>query len=252
LWTAGANRPKISRQRARRSHSGGPPGDFSFFIGGIESRSASPPKVEPAMASKHTSPERLLPKALAGDAPALGQLLEYYRHYLTVLARVQISRQARAKAGASDVVQETFLNAYRKFDQFRGRTEGELVAWLRAILATCVVNYVHRHYARHRRDVRLERSMNDPLDESAHLLDKAFVASQSSPSQIAVRREQVVQFANALERLPQSYRNVILLRHVQGLPFAEVARRLEKTVDAVQKLWVRGLDRLRRELEDVS
>jgi RNA polymerase sigma-70 factor (ECF subfamily) len=202
------------------------------------------------MASKNIRPEQLLPKALAGDQPALGQLLEYYRHYLTVLARVQISRQARAKAGASDVVQETFLNAYRKFDQFRGTTEAELVAWLRAILAASVVNYVHRHYARRRRDVRLERSMTDPLDESAQLLDKALVASHPSPSQIAVRREQVVQFANALERLPKAYRNVILLRHVEGLPFAEVARRLKRTVDSVQKLWIRGLDRLRKEMGD--
>ena len=92
--------------------------------------------------------------------------------------------------------------------------------------------------------------MNDPLDESAHLLDKAFVASYSSPSQIVARREQVVRFANALERLPESYRNVILLRHVEGLPFAEVARRLKRSVDSVQKLWVRGLDRLRKEMGD--
>lgn len=193
-------------------------------------------------------PEELLTKALAGDQSALGDLLEHYRQYLTVLARIHVNRQVQAKMGASDLVQEAFLNAHRSFGEFRGQTQSELVAWLRKVLAACVVDYVHRRYARRRRDVRLEERLEADLDKSAQHLRSAVAATHSSPSQIAVRREQVVEFANALERLPKSYRSVILLRHVDGLPFADIAKLMGRSVDSVQKLWIRGLDRLRREL----
>src|SRR5437016_4813866 len=77
----------------------------------------------------------LLDRARAGDDVATGQLLESYSKYLMLLARVQIGRRLQGKADASDLVQETFLEAHRQMKQFRGTTEGELLAWLRRILA---------------------------------------------------------------------------------------------------------------------
>jgi RNA polymerase sigma-70 factor (ECF subfamily) len=69
-----------------------------------------------------TEAEQLLQQARAGHAPALGTLLERYRAYLSVLARVQIGRRLRGKVDESDVVQEAFLGAARDFPQFRGTT----------------------------------------------------------------------------------------------------------------------------------
>ena len=86
------------------------------------------------------------------------------------------------------------------------------------------------------------------LDESSRVLDQGFVAPQSTPSQQAARREQAVLLADALERLPPEYREVIIAHHLQGLPFPEVARRMDRSVEGVKKLWTRALARLRRSL----
>src|SRR5438128_3702696 len=119
-------------------------------------------------------PERFLRLARAGGGPALGQLLELYRNYLSLLARLQIGRRLQGKVDAADLVQETFLKAHRDFACFRGSTEAELVSWLRQILALNVA-YLVRHYcATQRRDVRLERQLAVELDQSSRVLDGGF------------------------------------------------------------------------------
>jgi RNA polymerase sigma-70 factor (ECF subfamily) len=202
--------------------------------------------------SADPDPERLLRLAQAGDGQALGQLLELYRSYLALLARLQIRRRLQGKVDPSDLVQETFLKAHRHFAQFRGRTEAEWVGWLRQILALTVVNLVRHYHGTRRRDVRLERELADELDQSSQVLDRGLVAPHSSPSDQAARREQAVLLAEALEQLPADYREVIILRHLEGLSFPEVARRMDRTVPSVEKLWIRALTRLRRSLGDGS
>jgi RNA polymerase sigma-70 factor, ECF subfamily len=196
-----------------------------------------------------SQPELLLDQARAGDGPALGRLLESYRAYLSVLARVQIGRRLQGKADASDVVQEAFLGAARDFPQFRGTSEGEFRAWLRQILASLLANLVRHYQGTQRRDIRLERQLSVELDQSSVALDRGLVAPISSPSQQAVRREQGVVLADALARLPAEWRDLLILRHLEGLTFPEVAQRLGKTIDVVKKLWPRALAGLRRLLE---
>jgi RNA polymerase sigma-70 factor, ECF subfamily len=193
-------------------------------------------------------PEKMLRLAQAGDDEALGRLLELYRNYLTLLARLQIDRRLRGKIDPSDLVQETFLKAHANFGQFRGRTEGELAGWLRKILATTLVSVVRHYFGRRRRDVRLERELAAAVEESSRALDGGLAAKQSSPSHEAARREQGVLLAEALGRLPADYREVLILRHLEGLPFPEVARRMNRTPGSVEKLWIRALARLRRSL----
>jgi RNA polymerase sigma-70 factor (ECF subfamily) len=193
-------------------------------------------------------PEQLLRLARAGDDSARGQLLELYRNYLALLARLQIGRRLQGKVDPSDLVQEAFLKAYRHFEQFHGNSEGALVSWLRQILLSHLVDLVRRHRDSRRRDVRLERDLAAELDHSSRHLDAALFARQSSPSEQASHREQAVLLADALSRLPDDYREVLVLRHLEGLTFAEVAGRMGRSVDSVDKLWVRALDRLRRSL----
>jgi RNA polymerase sigma-70 factor (ECF subfamily) len=190
----------------------------------------------------------LLHRARAGEGSALGELLEAHRNYLTLLARLQIGRRLQGKADAADVVQETFLEAQRGFAHFRGDTEAEFAGWLRRILAATLAHLIRRYFGTRGRDVRLERELGDALDQSSHALDAALADKHSSPSQRASRNEQAVLLADALERLPADYREVIILRHLEGHTFPETARRLGRTVDAVEKLWVRALARLRRSL----
>ncbi len=193
-------------------------------------------------------PERLLSLARAGDGDALGGLLELYRGYLALLARLQIGRHLQGKVDAADVVQETFLEAHKDFGQFQGHCEAELVAWLRRILATNLANVARHYLGTQRRDVRLERQLHDAMEQSSRVLDRALVAKVSSPSQQAARREQAVLLADALEQLPDDHREVIILRHLEGLTFPEVAARMGRSLDVVKKLWPRALARLRRVL----
>ncbi len=200
------------------------------------------------MADVGPNPEELLAQARAGNGPALGRLLELYRSYLEILARLQIGRRLQGKVDAADLVQEAFLAAHRNLPQFRGTTEGELTAWLRQVLASTLAMQVRHWCGTQRRNVALERELTAELEQSSRALDRGFVAEQSTPSERAARREQAVLLADALGRLPEDYREVMILRHLEGLSFPEVARRLGRTVDSVKKVWVRALAQLRRRL----
>jgi RNA polymerase sigma-70 factor (ECF subfamily) len=190
--------------------------------------------------------EQLLRLPRAGDELARGRLLESYRPYLALLARLQIGRRLQGKADAGDLVQETFLKAYRDFGRFRGTTEAEFVAWLRQILAANLAGLVRRFLGTQRRDVRLERELTADLEHSSRALDGGLVARHSTPSQQAARREQAVLLANALGRLPEHYREVIVLHHLEGLSLSAAARRMGRSEDSVEKLWARALVQLRR------
>ena len=198
--------------------------------------------------SSETSVSALVARARRGDPAILGRLMERYQAYLMLLAEVQLDRKLRAKVDASDVVQHTFLEAFRDFGQFRGGSEGELTAWLRQILSRNLAQELRRYQGTKRRDVRLERSLDHELDASSLALERGLVAEGSSPSREAMRRESAVILADALNKLPKDYREVILLRHIRNLPVAEVAQEMGRSTEAVRHLWMRALAKLRTEL----
>jgi RNA polymerase sigma-70 factor (ECF subfamily) len=193
--------------------------------------------------------ELLLARARRGEQGALGRLLDRYRDYLTLMARVQIGRRLQGKADAADVVQEAYLEACRHFEQFRGSSEPELTAWLRQILATCLSRLVRHYYGTRARDVQLERTLEDEMAESSRALGIGLAAPHSTPSQQASRREQAVLLTEALGRLPADYREVLILRHLDGLTFPQVAECMGRTLDSVEKLWARALARMRLAFE---
>lgn len=198
----------------------------------------------------NTESSRLLPLALRGDAAARGDVLESYRTYLELLARVEIGRRLQTKVDTADIVQETFLEAHRNFDTFRGATETEFVAWLRGILARRVANLVRHYLGAERRDLRREQGLEVNLEHTSQVIDRGLIAVQNTPSQLVSEREQGVLLADAIAQLPPDYREVVVLRHLEELPFADVAQRMGRTVDSVQKLWVRALMNLRRLMKE--
>lgn len=193
-------------------------------------------------------PQDLLRRTRRGDAAAWGRLLEGYEQYLLLLARVQIGRRLQGKVDPADVVQETFLDAHRQSAHFQGKTEAELVAWLRRILAGQLALVFRRYLGTQARNVNLEQELDAELGQSSQAMDGGLFASLSTPSQHAARREQALLLTDALGRLPEAYREVIVLRHLEALPFADVARRMGRTEDSVQKLWLRALSNLRKNM----
>ena len=188
----------------------------------------------------------LLRQGREGGQEAIGRLLEGCRSYMKLLVNVQLGRTLRVKVDPSDLVQEAFLEAHRSFQSFRGTTEAELMDWLRRILASRLVAVLRRYGAK-RRDVHLERRLSEELKRSSEAAE-ALVRLGSSPSKDVARQEDAARLAAVLEQLAPGYREVILVRHMEGLTFPQVAERMGRSVDSVKKLWVRGLASLRRAL----
>jgi RNA polymerase sigma-70 factor (ECF subfamily) len=183
------------------------------------------------------------------QAGADGPAVERFREYLLVLARVQLGGRLRGKLDASDVVQQTLLEAHRKRAQFRGRSDAELAGWLRQMLAYGIADALRAH-GRAERDAARERRLEAALADSSARLEAWVRAQDSSPSQRAVRQEQLLRLAEALARLPEDQRRALDLKHLQGASVAEVARRLGRTETAVGGLLRRGMTRLREVLQD--
>src|SRR2546421_12543582 len=95
-------------------------------------------------------------------APSLGRL----RAYLRLLAGLHLDPRLQAKLDPSDLVQQTLLQAYQARGQFRGQSEGELLAWLRQILARALANAA-RDLGRAKRDVARERPLGAAVEESS-------------------------------------------------------------------------------------
>jgi RNA polymerase sigma-70 factor (ECF subfamily) len=198
-------------------------------------------------------PEQLLAAARQGRRESLGALLELYRNYLYLVARTQIDLHLRAQINPSDLVQQAFLEALRDFGQFRGNTETEVLAWLRRILVHNLAHVVERAVRAQKRNVRREVSLEGhlkTLEQSAAKVEAALLCQGSSPSALAQRREAAALLADQLAQLPAPYREVLILRSLEGLAFEEVARRMGRTSGAVRKLWLRALDQLRRLLKN--
>jgi RNA polymerase sigma-70 factor, ECF subfamily len=216
------------------------------------SRSHSELKRRPNSASGHASSvisaNELIGRARAGSKSSLGSLLQQYRNYLVVLASMQIEKKLQPRVSPSDVVQETMLRAHKNFGQFRGTTEPELLGWLRQILVNNLAKFVEQHMMAARRDVRREVSMEKigaALQQSTIQLAALVPAAGKSPSMAVQQREEAVVLADRLAQLPEDYREVLVLRNLQGMAFEEVAQRIDRSVGATRMLWLRAIEKLR-------
>jgi RNA polymerase sigma-70 factor (ECF subfamily) len=193
----------------------------------------------------------LIERCRNGDRAAREQLCERYHHYLWLLARAQLGRHLRAKCDPSDIVQQTLLEVHRDFGQFVGNHEGELLAWMRQVLAHNLYNETRR-FAVQQRDAAREVSLQQlqaGLDHSSAVLSHCLAADITPPDQAAARREAAVQIADLMARLPMDYQTVLLLRLVEDLSAEEVAQRMDRSPGAVRMLQLRALTLLRAEWE---
>jgi RNA polymerase sigma-70 factor (ECF subfamily) len=192
----------------------------------------------------------MLREARLGSAEALGRVLDQYRPYLRLLARLHVAARLQKEVDASDVVQETFLDAARDFERFRGSSDAEFVAWLKSLLAANIADAHRRFLGTQKRNVLLESEALEQLDQSSALLDQRMLARVDSPSALASRREQAVRLAAALEQLRPAYHEVIVLHHFQGMEFQRVADQLGRSLHSVKNLWMRALIALKRQMRD--
>jgi RNA polymerase sigma-70 factor (ECF subfamily) len=160
---------------------------------------------------------------------------------------MQLNRELQAKLDPSDVVQQTLLKAHENWDQFRGQTEAELAAWLRAILARHLADLVRKHdsWVGGR-----EQSIEAALEQSSGRLESWLTADDTPPNQRLERQEQLLRMARTLAGLPDDQRTALELRHLRGLSVSEAAREMGLSKAAVGSLLYRGLKALRQDLGD--
>lgn len=186
----------------------------------------------------------LLQSARQGDRQSIGELLDHYRSYLTLLGSLHFQRRLQARVGPSDIVQEALLRAHRHFGQFRGQTEPELMAWLREILVNSLARYVELHVRAAKRDVRREVSL-DGVPGGVTSAEQMRSADNRAPSADILASEGADRLAQLLAQLPEHYREVLVLRNIQGLSFEEIAARLDRSPGATRMLWLRAIEKLR-------
>lgn len=190
----------------------------------------------------HNDVDEWMAAARCGANDAMGQLLECCRQYLLSVANAELDAHLRAKGGASDLVQETFLEAVRIFDRFHGGSLEELQRWLRAILCNKLATFTrgYRETAKRRIDQEVGLGGHATYAEPAD--------SIPTPSSMMMHAEQATALTAALGRLPEHYRQVIVWRQLEDLSFEAIAGRLGRSEAAVRKLWWRALKCLEQEM----
>ncbi len=187
-------------------------------------------------------------KARAGDTAARDRLFAACRSYLGLIARANVQPWLRTKVDASDLVQQTMLDAHRDFHRFRGESDQEWLAWLRQILNHNACDAARHYGTADKRAVRHEVSLAGNSTDSTPGWD--LPSPDQSPSQLAIHNENELRLAEAIDQLPEDYREVIILRNLQRLPFDEVAEQMGRTRPAAQMLWARALEKLKSLLEN--
>ncbi len=192
---------------------------------------------------------KLLRRAREGDAASRDALFGLCRSYLGFVARAQVETWMRRKVDASDLVQQALMEAHCGFEQFQGNTEKEWLAWLRTIVRHNAADFVRRYRGTLKRRAQREVPIRDPADTlPAGAPEPA--AQQPTPSQELTRLEEELRVSLALAQLSPDHQEVIVLRNLERLPFAEVAERMGRSRPAVQMLWMRAVKKLQETLGD--
>lgn len=192
-----------------------------------------------------------LDRAREGNRDDLEQLFGMCRSYLRVMAHCQVNRCLQGKVSDSDLVQQTMIDAYQGWNGFRGKSPGELLAWLRQLLTNNAVDHYRKYAQTEKRQVSREVSLDLPGNGILSGMNRELSGDQSTPSRQLMRRESELVLAEAIDRLSERHRNVIILRSLQRLPFIRVAEEMGCSQNAAQMLWGRAIKHLKAEYDSL-
>lgn len=181
--------------------------------------------------------QRWLEQARQGDRSALGHLLSSLRPYVRLLVRTLRDPQMQARLDDSDLIQDAMVEINRSFERFDGASIGDLIAWLRPIVLRSTAHVLRSHRTSRKRSVALEDTGSDL---TANTADRGL-----SPSEHVVRLERAARLAQAMDRLPDDMREVLLARHADDEAYAVIAERMNRSEGAVRVLYSRALQKLR-------
>lgn len=186
----------------------------------------------------------LLERVAAGDRQALEALLTRYQADLRAFVEIRLDPRLAARFDPSDVVQEAQLEVVRRMDDFLKRRPMPFHLWIRRTAYERLLD-LKRHHRRARRSVDREAALPD---RSSLLLARPLLAGGPSPSQQLEARELAERVAHAVDGLSEADREILLMRHGEGLPFEEIACLLGVEPAAARKRFGRALIRLQTAL----
>jgi len=195
------------------------------------------PATDPTVSAPNL--QELIEAARAGSSEARGRAIQACWNDMIGLARRALAADLQPRAGASDLVQETFLYADQAFSRFQGRDHRQLQAWIRQIL-------IYR-ISRFRRDQRalLRSPKREVRIDDAPVPPARFPnASEHSTCAELIREEQLARLRLAIQALKPQHRELIVLRGLEQRSFEEIAQRQGRTAEAVRRAWVRAAGRL--------
>jgi RNA polymerase sigma-70 factor (ECF subfamily) len=191
--------------------------------------------------------ERLLKRARAGEPAALNEIFARHRERLRRMVQMRLDWRLQGRIDASDIVQDAWVEAARRLDDYLSKPAMPLFLWLRFLVGERLLILHRQHLGAKMRDARREVSLyNDALPEaSSAALAAQLLGEQTSPSEAAVRAERLLRLQDAVNRLDAVDREVLSLRQFEQLSRAETAEVLGIAEAAAAKRYIRALKRLK-------
>jgi RNA polymerase sigma-70 factor (ECF subfamily) len=186
--------------------------------------------------------QSLLSTAARGETAARDELLGLYRPYLRLAVGDRLPKLIQKRMDASDIVQQTLVDAVRGLPEFRGRSEPEFTAWMMKLLERNLLQCMRNHTLG-KRDVRLEHNWTD-ASGSAVMTWKALADEESSPMSRVFRGEAALHLAAALEKLPADQRTALELRYIEQQTLQAIADQMGRTLSSVVVLIRHGVESL--------
>ena len=190
--------------------------------------------------------ESLLAPDVRGNGSIRQELLQLYRPYLRLVAGQRLPRIVRQRVDASDIVQQTLVDAVRGLPDFRGQTEPEFTAWMMRLLERNLLMSI-RNNTLGKRDVRLEQNWGDQSG-SAQITWQSLADDGSSPLSVVVRGEDALQLAIALDKLADDQRMAVEMRYIGQQPLQAIAVEMQRSVGSVAGLIRRGVEAMQAHL----
>jgi RNA polymerase sigma-70 factor (ECF subfamily) len=194
-----------------------------------------------------TEVERQLERARRGDHGAVGALIEAHRARLRRMVSLRLDDRLRGRVDEDDVLQDAFLEAVGRIEDYLRKPVMPFYLWLRFLTAQRLQALCREHLGVQKRDVRREMPLGDQLYPAAtsKALAARLLGSATSPSQAVLRSEMKARLRQALDSMDLIDREVIALRNFEQLSNGEAAQVLGIDESAASKRYIRALKRLK-------
>jgi RNA polymerase sigma-70 factor (ECF subfamily) len=186
----------------------------------------------------------IIQRAADGDAEALHFLMERFRKPLARMVERRMERQLKTRVDASDVVQDSYLEAWKHLGEYVANPVLPFVVWLRQIVSQQTVAAYRTHVVAQMRSAHRETSINQAAADESTILAEKLAGSIDSPSSDAIREERRAILAETLSTMEPDEREILTLRHFDGLNSVESAEVLGISPAAASKRYIRAIKRL--------